>query len=158
MITAVLGAPGSGKSALAPVLRPLLREHVVLDWDDFMGAASALAGREVRTSRGLWPAYRQLVRSVVDAVTPTPVVLFTVCTRDELPGWPVDRWLLLDCDDVERRRRLAPRRDEGEVAAALADARAYRALDLDLRLDTTRRAVSEVAAELARLVHRPSPQ
>ena len=34
MLTMVLGAPGSGKSTIAPVLRRLLTQHVIVDWDD----------------------------------------------------------------------------------------------------------------------------
>ena len=107
MITAVLGAPGSGKSALAALLVPLLPGHAVLDWDCFMDAAAALAGRDIRQHPETWSAYRQLVRTVLSAVAPLPVVLFTVCTPDELPGWPIDAWLLVDCTDQEGRRRLS---------------------------------------------------
>src|SRR5262249_11027021 len=47
MITAILGAPGSGKTTIATALARLLPGHVVLDWDAFMEPAAALAGREI---------------------------------------------------------------------------------------------------------------
>ena len=151
MMTSVLGAPGSGKSAIAALLRSNLPTHVVLDWDDLMAPASELAGRDVLRSPTAWPAYGRLVRAVVDAVTPVPLVLLGVCTPDELEGWPIDAWVVLDCNDNERRSRLASRGDAAELEEALADAARYRALDLDV-IETTGRAPSDVAAELARHV------
>jgi adenylate kinase family enzyme len=46
----VLGAPGSGKSTIAPLLRELLPRHVVIDWDQFMPDASGLAGQPRRST------------------------------------------------------------------------------------------------------------
>jgi hypothetical protein len=96
VITAVLGAPGSGKSAVAQPLAALLPNHVVLDWDIFMKPAAALAGREIIGHPETWLAYRQLVGTVVAAIAHLPVVLLTVCTPDELPGWPIGAWVLID--------------------------------------------------------------
>jgi cytidylate kinase len=109
VITALLGAPGSGKSTVAPPLAARLPAHVVLDWDAFMDASAALAGREISQSPDTWPAYCQLVRVVLDTVKHLPVVLLGVCTPAELAGWPVDAWVVLDCTDQERRGRLAQR-------------------------------------------------
>ena len=78
-----------------------------MDWDAFMVPASALAGRDIKQSPATWPAYRDLVRSVVNALSAVPVVMLGVCTPDELEGWPIDAWVLLDCSDEERRSRLA---------------------------------------------------
>jgi shikimate kinase len=75
MITSVLGAPGAGKSTVAPVLAGLLPGHTVLDWDAFMGPAAALAGREIPQHPETWSAYRELVRAVINAVAHRPVVL-----------------------------------------------------------------------------------
>jgi broad-specificity NMP kinase len=108
MLTYVLGAPGAGKSTVAPLVREALRRHVVLDWDAFMVAASELAGRDVRRSPSTCPIYDRLVRAVVEALMPSPVVLVGVRTPAELVGWPIDAWALLDCSDAERRRRLGP--------------------------------------------------
>jgi chloramphenicol 3-O-phosphotransferase len=114
-----------------------------------MPAAGALAGRDVRRSPDLWDAYRELVRSVIDILRSVPTVLLGVCTPDELRGWPEAQWILLDCEDDERRRRLAGRSEE-EVDGALVDARQYRRLHLPV-LDTSARPVDEVARELAAL-------
>lgn len=151
MITAVLGAPGSGKSTLAPLLAPLLPGHAVLDWDFFIDAAAALAGRDIRQHPETWPAYRELVRTVLSAMAHLPVVLFTVCTPDELPGWPIDAWLLLDCTDPERRRRLSQQARPHWPDEALRDAQEYRALGLPA-VDTTDRAPQDAVRSIAQLV------
>jgi chloramphenicol 3-O-phosphotransferase len=151
MITSVIGAPGSGKSAVRGPLAAALPGCVVLDWDALMVPAAALAGRGIREHPETWPAYRKLVRAVLDVLTAVPVVLLGVCTPDELPGWPIDAWILLDCADAERERRLLARGDGGSVSDALADAREYRSLGLPV-VDTTGCAPEEVAAELASVI------
>jgi broad-specificity NMP kinase len=151
MITCVLGAPGSGKSTIAPLLADLLPTHVVLDWDAFMAPASELAGLDVRRSPDTWPAYRRLVRTAVEAIAPAPLVLLGVCTADELGGWPVDAWVLLDCSDEERRRRLTSRLDPVELDDALADARRYRTLGLPA-IETTGHTPDDAAMNLADLI------
>jgi hypothetical protein len=116
VITGVLGAPGSGKSTAARPLASLLPTHVVLDWDTFMVPAAALAGREITQHRETWPAYRQLVGTVMATIAHLPVVLLTVCTPDELPDWPIDAWVLLDCTDEERRQRLGQQASPDRLA------------------------------------------
>jgi hypothetical protein len=98
MLTYVLG--GSGKSAVASLLRESLRTEVVVDWEALMAAASELAGRDVRRSPTTWPGYDRLVRAVVEAVMPSPLVVLGVRTPDELEDWPIDAWVLLDCSDT----------------------------------------------------------
>jgi hypothetical protein len=151
MIASVIGAPGSGKSAVRGPLAAALPGCVVLDWDALMGPAAALAGRGIRGHPETWPAYRQLVRAVLDALNGVPVVLLGVCTPDELPGWPIDAWILLDCADAERERRLIARGDGATLSDALADAREYRSLGLTV-VDTTGRAPGEVAGDVASLI------
>lgn len=153
VITAVLGAPGSGKSTVARPLASLLPTHAVLDWDAFMVPASALAGREIRQHPGTWPAYRQLVHAALVAMAPLPVVLLSGCTPDELQGWPISAWALLDCTDQERRRRLSHQGRPDSVTDAVHDAKEYRALGLPV-IDTTGHSSEEVAAELAKFVRR----
>jgi broad-specificity NMP kinase len=150
-LTHVLGAPGSGKSAIAELLAHRLPDHVILDWDAFMGPASELARRDVTRSPTTWPAYRRLIRLVVESVPPAPCVLLGVCTPDELDGWPIDAWVLLDCSDEERRDRLAGRLESAAVAEAIADATSYRALGLPT-IDTSSRAPEQVAEAVARYV------
>jgi shikimate kinase len=88
MIVAVLGAPGSGKSTVAGPLRSILPAHITVDWDDFMEPAAALAGRDIRQNPDTWPAYRQLVRAVLNTMACRPVVLLGVGTPAELHDWP----------------------------------------------------------------------
>jgi len=123
----------------------------VLDWDCFMDAAAALAGRDIRQHPETWSAYRQLVRTVLSGVAPLPVVLFTVCTPDELPGWPIDAWLLVDCTDQERRRRLSQQALPQWPDEALRDAQQYRALGLPT-IETTDRAPQDAARSIAQIV------
>ena len=151
MIVAVLGAPGSGKSTVAGPLRSLLPGYAVVDWDDFMTPAAALAGRDIRQHPDTWPAYRNLVRAVLDDMAHLPVVLLGVSIPDELRGWPIAEWILLDCSDQERRRRLQRDARSGDLTAAVRDAQEYRSLGLPV-VDTTARTPDEVAADLVRLV------
>jgi hypothetical protein len=136
---------------VAGPLAVLLPAHVVLDWDAFMAPAAALAGREIRQSPGTWPAYRQLVRTVLESVRHLPVVILDVCTPAELSGWPIDAWVVLDCADQERRERLAHRGDPESAEDAVADAREYRSLGLP-NIDTTGLTPYRAATELANFV------
>jgi hypothetical protein len=147
----VLGAPGSGKSTLAPLLRRVLPAYVILDWDAYMPAASELAGRDVRRDPSTWPSYRSLVRAVVETLHPAPLVVLGVCTPDELADWPIDAWIVLDCTDEERRRRLVSDDDTSDVDGALVDAAQYRELGLRV-IDTTDRPPQSVAEELEQMV------
>ncbi|WP_156253995.1 AAA family ATPase [Pseudactinotalea terrae] len=149
----VLGAPGVGKTTALPLLRERLPGWVVLDWDWLMPAVERLSGRSVSQHQELWAPYTELVRSVVVSLGSVPVLLTTVCTPAELDHaaarWPEGQWLLLDCDDEERGRRL---RDRGEatggVAQALKDAAEYRSLGL-ARVDTSGRPVADVVEAIA---------
>ena len=151
MLAYVLGAPGSGKTTVAPLLRERLPAWVVVDWDAFMDAASALAGRDIRKNPETWPSYRSLVRAVVRSIEPHPTVLVGVCTPDELADWPIAAWVVLDCSDDERTQRLAAHRSRGEIEHAIDDPRRYRSYDLPV-VDTTGRSPEAVAAALAHLL------
>jgi hypothetical protein len=151
VITSVLGAPGSGKSTIVPALTELLHGHAVLDWDAFMVPAAALAGREIRQNPETWPAYRDLVHAIIAPIAHLPVVMLAVCTPAELSAWPVAAWVLLDCADQERRRRLGPHADPERVADAIRDGQEYRLLGLPV-IDSTGRAPAAVAAELASFI------
>lgn len=150
----LLGAPGSGKTALTEPLRRLLPGWAVLDWDGLMAPASRLAGRAIRDDETLWEPYAGLVKAVIDQLDSRRVALLTVCTPDQLTGWPAGPWLLLDCTDAERTRRLHQRGETARtIRDALADAKAYRQLHLPL-LDTTTRTPLDLAQDLA---HRLAP-
>jgi shikimate kinase len=151
VITSVLGAPGSGKTSAAKPLANLLPTHVVLDWDAFMAPASVLAGREIRANPATWTAYRGLVHAVVRAVARLPVVMLGPCTPEELVSWPIGAWVLLDCTDQERLRRLGNRTKPGLAQNSIDDASEYRSLGLPI-IDTTGRSPEEVAAALAGFV------
>jgi hypothetical protein len=151
VITSVLGAPGSGKSAIVPDLAGLLPGHAVLDWDAFMRPAAALVGQEIPDNPATWPAYRELVHTVTGVMAHLPVVLLTVCTPDELNDWPIDTWALMDCSDQERHRRLGQHTGSLRLAHAIHDGREYRQLGLPV-IDTTSRTPKAVAAELARFI------
>jgi broad-specificity NMP kinase len=154
-MTYVLGAPGSGKSTIALLLRSALATHIVIDWDAYIPAASELAERDVRRSPSTWPSYRRLVRALVDTIHPAPLVLLGVCTPDEVEGWPIDETILLDCADEELRRRLRATRDatDIDVTEALADAARYRNLDLPV-IETTNRTPQAIAQELTDVIRR----
>jgi hypothetical protein len=157
VISAVLGAPGSGKIMLALLLVALLPAHVVLDWDAFMSPAAMLGGRDIRQHPATWTAYRELVHTIVGVVAHLPVVLFTVSTPDELTGWPFDTWLLLDCTDQERRRRFSLQAGPGMPGDAIRDAHGYRALGLRA-IETAGWEPELVAQAIAQLVQNDRPQ
>jgi hypothetical protein len=78
-------------------------------------------------------------------------VLLGVGTPDELQGWPIDAWVLLDCTDQERRRRLGQQPAPGRLTEGIHDAAEYRTLGLPV-IDTTGLTPQEVAAALAQFV------
>ncbi|MBK8629491.1 MAG: hypothetical protein IPN84_04595 [Sphingomonadales bacterium] len=47
----VLGAPGSGKTALAELLRSNDQGAIAIDWDDLLEPASMLNGRSIGDER-----------------------------------------------------------------------------------------------------------
>jgi energy-coupling factor transporter ATP-binding protein EcfA2 len=151
VITSVPGAPGSGKTTIAPVLAGLLPGHAIVDWDAFMKPAAALAGREIPDSPATWPAYRELVHAVIGVTAHLPVVPPGACTPDEIQDRPIDTWGLLDGSEPERRRRLGHHTDPQRPADAMHDGREYRQLSLPV-IDTTGRTPIAVAAELAKFI------
>jgi hypothetical protein len=122
-----------------------------------MEPAGALAGRDITANPETWPAYRELVRRVAASVATVPVVLFGVATPDELDGLPVHAWVLLDCSEEERRRRLHADGRDRDANAAISDAQRYRSLGLPV-IDTTARTPALIAADLADFVMRTERQ
>ena len=83
-------------------------------------------------------------------------MLLGVCTPSELHDWPISAWVLLDCPDQERRRRLDSDGRSGESDDASSDARQYRALGFPV-IDTTGRTPSQVAAAIAQFAGSAGP-
>ncbi len=77
------------------------------------------------------------------------MVVLGVCTPDQLEGWPIEQWILLDCSDDERRRRLLGRDESVDmVGEAITDAQEYRRLSMPV-VHSSRKSVDEVAELLA---------
>jgi hypothetical protein len=150
MFVYVVGAPGSGKTALVPHLRLALSEWVVHDWDALLPPASSLTETDIRGAPSMWGQYDELVLAAVQEVTRSGVncVVLGVRTPEELFDWPIDSWLLLDCPDTERQARLEADCRSADVPAALADAARYRELGLRTMV-TSARPLRELADDLA---------
>jgi len=138
MLVYLVGAPGSGKTTLAPYLRRRLAGWVVLDWDFLQEHSSTLAEADIRCSPSLWATYDDLVLAVVKEISSSGVdcAVVGVRTPSELPRWPVDVWILLDCPDSIRSDRLSLSGRASDIDAALSDAAKYRSLRLTT-LDTS---------------------
>jgi hypothetical protein len=150
----VLGATGAGKSTIVKPLRAMLPGWIVLDWDALIVPASALARTNISQTPETWEPYEHLVLAVVEQILPSDVVVLGVCTPQQLSGWPIDMWLLLDCTDEERRTRLAGRHDSSHTADALRDAAFYRSLGLPV-VESTGLTPKQAAAAVAEMCHVP---
>jgi hypothetical protein len=128
-----------------------LAGSLVVDWDFLMEPAGQLIRKPIRADRPSWPFYDALVRTVVEELDNVPVVLLGVRTPDELHGWPIGAWILLDCADDVRVTRLAKRLSGSDLAEAVEDGQSYRKLGLPV-VDSTSRTIDEVAEELASMV------
>ena len=153
------GAPGSGKTAVAPVLRAALPGAVVVDLDQFLQAGSRLAGLDLRqhVAADRWPAYNDLALAFVSTVLTAghDVLLLSPLTPDEVerstvaPDLGDVRWAVLDCLDATRLNRLRARTTaDTDEAGALADAAELRALGFPIvhNDDITIDAVAELIA------------
>jgi len=159
-LTVLLGAPGAGKTTLLSHLRG--GDLLVADMDEILEDAGLL-GVPVASGSGVahWPAYNRLWVRIVRMLTRAgvPVLLSAPVTPSEwdMAVAEVDvpirtTFVLLDCEDGVRSRRLQGRRWSAEqINDALADAAALRGFGLPV-LDTTAKPVAEVAADLTSLV------
>ncbi|MGI8868185.1 MAG: AAA family ATPase [Mycobacteriales bacterium] len=129
------GAPGAGKSTLAPMLVRSGGGLVVMDMDELL-EDGALLGIPIAhpDAEPIWPAYNRMWDRIVAMVRRSghPVLLLSPTPSpgeleaDNVCAAPV-RWALLDCDDELRRERLEARHWPREwVADALEDARQTR--------------------------------
>jgi hypothetical protein len=116
-----------------------------------MDRAGQLAGKSIRADRAAWPLYDALVREALEQLGDRSVVLLGVRTPDELRGWPIGRWILLDCADDVRLTRLGERLGGSNLAEAVEDSQNYRKLGLPV-VDSTSRTIDEVAEDLASMI------
>lgn len=122
-----------------PGLRAALPGVVVLDLDQFLDAGGRLAGLDLheQAAADRWPAYNDLCLSFVATVLAAghDVLLLCPLTPDEVGRSAAVlgtvRWLVLDCSDATRRRRLRTRPGAAtDEDGAVADAAELRALGL----------------------------
>ena len=132
----VTGAPGSGKSTTLTAFLELHSNYIAFDIDWLAEAASDLAEKDIYSNPSTWKPYGVLWFVVLHAVYKngqTPV-FFTPNDPQDMqqygqPAWCSGiKWLLLDCDDQNRRERLVQRPNwtEAMIDEAIADARALR--------------------------------
>ncbi|WP_181727489.1 AAA family ATPase [Streptomyces sp. PT12] len=154
----VTGAPGSGKSTVLPHLA----EHpfAAADFDELLDADGSLMGTVVArpSASPLWPAYNRLWVRIIGMMLRGggPVLVTCPLTPDEWAAAaagagdaPPVAWARLDCDDADRRARLAARGwGPDRVVDAIEDAHALRRL-VDREFTTSGRGAAEVAADLA---------
>lgn len=154
MLIYLLGAPGSGKTTLVPHLRRRLVDWVVLDWDFLLERSSTLAGADIRATRALWATYDELVLATVREISDSGVncAVVGVRTPSELPRWPIDVWILLDCSDSIRIARLSASGRAADIHLSVSDAAKYRSLGLTT-LDTSG-PPEDVARQLEELIGR----
>lgn len=132
------GAPGSGKSALAPLLAGRAAgAFAVFDMDEILDDAGGLLGMPIasRGAESAWPAYNDLwlrfaalvVRSGVPVLLLGPLLPHEVTASPARQLFTDVRFALLDCTDDERTTRLQRRGWPADrITSALADAAAAR--------------------------------
>jgi ribosomal-protein-alanine N-acetyltransferase len=134
----VTGAPGSGKSTVAPLVARALPDVAVFDIDVIMGPVNAMLGVNIRSERSVWPAYRDLWMTLLGAVGAAhrPVVFLAnalpseVEARARRTGFATIAWLVLDSGDEMRAARLRSRGEPDSVIdEARTDAAELRRLD-----------------------------
>ncbi|MEM7031451.1 MAG: shikimate kinase [Chloroflexota bacterium] len=132
----VTGAPGAGKSTTIRAFIALKTTYLAFDIDWLAPAASALAQKNIYFEPATWKPYADLWFEVLHAIYKngeTPLFFSPNSPQDmthfRVPSWCEDmQWLLLDCDDEVRRKRLALRQNwtQTRVAEALEDAQELR--------------------------------
>ncbi|MDT0267474.1 hypothetical protein RM844_14375 [Streptomyces sp. DSM 44915] len=152
------GAPGSGKSTLLPHL--VKYPFAAVDFDELLEPDGSVLGEKIASAAAShrWPAYNRLWVRIIAMMlrADRPVLVLCPLTPEEwaraaagVAGLPPVAWARLDCDDADRRARLAARGwDGGRVEDALADARELRRV-ISREFTTSGRAAPDVAAELS---------
>lgn len=163
----VTGAPGSGKTAALEAFLRLRTPYLAFDIDWLGVAASSLAGRDIFLDRSTWKPYAALWFEVLHTAhrNGRVPVFFTPNDPNDfeshgVPEWCGGvEWLLLDCADAVRTRRLRGR--DGWTAAmieeAIEDARLLRAA-ICARVDTARQSPPQVADAILRWLRAVAPR
>lgn len=153
----VTGAPGSGKTLASEELIKLCNDYIVFDIDWLAESASKLVGKSIYFNSETWPNYFEIWSDVLRAIyrnNKTPV-LFAPHDKEDvasygLPEWCSEvEWMLLDCDDKTRIKRLRAGRDwtDERIQEALNDATKLKA-SIENRIDTSSHAPEEVARKI----------
>ncbi|ONK15649.1 AAA family ATPase [Streptomyces sp. MP131-18] len=162
----VTGAPGSGKSTVLPHLAHY--PFGAVDFDELLAPDGSLLGVPVASPAAsqVWPLYNRLWAKIVHMLLRAgrPVLVLCPLTPEEweraaagVAGLPRAAWARLDCDDAERRTRLAARGwGNAPVEEALRDADDLRRV-VDREFTTSGRSAADVAADLAAWVGGPVP-
>lgn len=159
----VTGAPGAGKTTALEALLRCTNPYVAFDIDWLTIPASDLARSDIIFDPTIWPAYNAVWFEILHAMHMNGKVpiFFAPIDRQDLatygqPAW-CERveWLLLDCDDVLRQRRLIRRVGwtTAMITEALTDAHALRT-QVSNRIDTGVHTPDEVAKAILQWVER----
>lgn len=159
----VTGASGSGKTTALESLLRCASPYMAFDIDWLTIPASHLARSDIIVDPTTWPAYTAVWFEMLHAIHKNgkvPIFFAPIDTHDLAtygqPAWCARiEWLLLDCDDALRQRRL--RRRVGWTAAmitdALTDAQALRT-QVSNRIDTGVHTPDAVAQAILEWVER----
>ena len=152
---AVTGASGAGKSTLlAPLAASLAGRCVTFDADWLLDAAGALSGGQPINWTAFGSAWLAVAHGAAQSGLPT--VLLGPTVPANLEAQPLRRWLgpiyylLLDCPDDIRRRRMADRPTwrSHDIDEQVSFGRWLRD-NIPARVDTSRGTPENVAAEVA---------
>lgn len=153
----VTGAPGAGKSTTIDAFVRLRTDFIAFDIDWLAALVSRLVGEDIRFAPSLWEPYNELwfaVLASVDRNGKTPVLFAPIDARDlqrsGLPEWCSRvEWILLDCDDATRGKRLKQRPgwSDAMIVEAMADAKFLRQT-VPEQIDTGALSPDAVASQL----------
>lgn len=132
----VSGAPGSGKTTLVEAMLQIEHEFMVFDIDWLIEHGSDLIGKRIQEAPEAWQPWSQLWFEVLHSVIRNGGAPIFFCpnspadfARFGVPDWCEEvHWLLLDCPDEERIKRLNWRGwADTDIDAANVDATELRA-------------------------------